>query len=245
MVIGDNFVWAHFPKTGGDSTHELFRLIGITDGIDDTRRPDKHDSFLKRERETGLDLTHSRRRIVNIRRLPAWLLSHAKHQERNNGHPVDPERLRSGQIVPMQGIPRAQPIAGFVSRLVACGNHSRQQNIRRRIIRLLTTPGPARLAQSSLTRMMSDRVDHWIRQEHLVDDFLHVMSQLVEITPGQKAAVRAMQPRNTGDYERDLTQWFSREDMCRIYENNPAWAAVEREVYGYALIDMDADSNAA
>ena len=88
MVIGDEFVWAHLPKTAGDCTHQLFRLIGLKDFVDNVRLRKKHDTFAQREKETGLDLT-TRKRIMNIRRLPSWLLSEAKHRERGHGYPVD------------------------------------------------------------------------------------------------------------------------------------------------------------
>lgn len=245
MVIGDRFVWAHMPKTGGDSTHELFRIINPDLHIDCTRQADKHHTFVKRERTTGLDLTHRRRRILNIRRLPSWLLSYGKHRERVNGYTIDQELLKSGRIIQIQGVPRAQSVAAVTSLFAIAFPKSVQQKIRRQVIYWLTRPGETTLAERPLRSMMCGRIDHWIRLEHLADDFLHVVSQYEQIGEEQRAAVRSMQPKNTGDYQKELDEWFSRDELARIYESNPMWTALEREVYGAALIDLDAPGQAA
>jgi len=90
--------------------------------------------------------------------------------------------------------------------------------------------------------MMSGRVDHWIRLECLADDSLKIMSNFVTITSEQEATVRAMQPSNTGDYDRNLSQWFSHDDLRRVYKNNPVWADIERQVYGNTLINAEANA---
>lgn len=245
MVIADNFVWAHLPKTGGDSTHKLFRCLGLDCESDSIRQSGKHHSFAQREKATGQDLTDRRRRIMNIRRLPSWVLSRAKHQERNNGYPVDRDLLHAGRVAPIQGIVPAQKVAGLVAFLFGFRGQPFQRQIRGRVIRRLTKLGPPLTADQALQAMRCGRVDHWIRLEHLADDFLHVMNQFAEVTLEQRAAVQKLQPQNTGDYARDLDQWFSRDDLCRAYQNNPVWTAIEREVYGAALVDLDAPLSAA
>ena len=46
MVIGNNFAWAHLPKTGGDATAKLFSIfshaVTFADPIDSN---DKHTTF--------------------------------------------------------------------------------------------------------------------------------------------------------------------------------------------------------
>ncbi len=97
MVIGERFAWAHIPKTGGDSTHLLFREVddGSLRFIDG---PEKHNSF-RQEGIAGLN------RISNIRRLPSLLKSwavhysqHSKWNPGNNDRPYTRRQLLQGMI---------------------------------------------------------------------------------------------------------------------------------------------------
>lgn len=83
MVIGEHFAWGHLVKTGGDSTARLFQLfpalIVHADSLDENC---KHDSFgARREQIEGKTL------ILNIRRLPTWILSYAHHVAQFGGYP--------------------------------------------------------------------------------------------------------------------------------------------------------------
>ena len=76
MVIGKKFVWAHLPKAAGDSTVKMFHIINNGDLlIDPKNEPKKHDSYWRREQDNKIDLTNGRDRILNIRRLPKYLIS--------------------------------------------------------------------------------------------------------------------------------------------------------------------------
>ena len=83
MVIGERFAWAHLPKTGGDATLGLFQLFPDLILHADARGTNsKHDSFQAREAEIrGKLLT------LNIRRLPAWMLSLAQHEAKHGLYP--------------------------------------------------------------------------------------------------------------------------------------------------------------
>jgi hypothetical protein len=87
MVIGARFVWGHLPKTGGDATLALFRCFPhLILHADDRMTNDKHTRFRDRENEiTGKLL------VLNIRRLPSWILSVAQHLARWG---VSPDRKR-------------------------------------------------------------------------------------------------------------------------------------------------------
>ena len=75
MVIGERFAWAHLPKTGGDTTRELFQLFpGLVDHADPGDSNEKHALFVNRRREIEGKLL-----AMNFRRLPAWVLSRAQH----------------------------------------------------------------------------------------------------------------------------------------------------------------------
>jgi hypothetical protein len=83
MVIGENFAWAHLPKTGGTATLELFRFFPdliVSGDFDDSNA--KHTLFSERDEQvTG------KRLAMNIRRLPCWVLSRAQHVARHGVHP--------------------------------------------------------------------------------------------------------------------------------------------------------------
>ena len=42
---------------------------------------------------------------------------------------------------------------------------------------------------------------------------------------------------NANDYDHEIAHWFTREQVRALYDNNPVWAAVERQVYGDLLLD--------
>jgi hypothetical protein len=75
MVIGERFAWAHLPKTGGDTTRELFQLFpGLVDHADPGDTNVKHSMFTQRPEEVA-----GKTLAMNFRRLPAWVLSRAQH----------------------------------------------------------------------------------------------------------------------------------------------------------------------
>jgi hypothetical protein len=83
MVVSQKFVWAHIPKTGGDSTAAMIqqvpRLVVLADHRGDEA---KHMSLDKRRGSIKDKLL-----VANIRRLPSWALSHARHMARWGGFP--------------------------------------------------------------------------------------------------------------------------------------------------------------
>ena len=83
MVIGKSFVWGHLVKTGGDSTAHLFQLFpGLILHSDPLNENRKHDPFGARQ-----DQIEGKLRILNIRRLPTWVLSYAHHVAQFGGYP--------------------------------------------------------------------------------------------------------------------------------------------------------------
>lgn len=83
MIIADDFLWLHLPKTGGTSMNRLFReseVAGIQ--IDPDHSSEKHDSVELRERR-GSWRAGNRRRFITVRRLEAWLISDWEHKRRH------------------------------------------------------------------------------------------------------------------------------------------------------------------
>ena len=76
------------------------------------------------------------------------------------------------------------------------------------------------------------RIDHWIRMEYLKEDFLAFVSELGEVTDERRASVLALPMVNAHQYDHELESWFTADQIARMYERNPAWAALEDELYG-------------
>lgn len=71
MVIGRDFVWAHLAKAGGEMTHALFGLFPeAVEYADKAQTVEQHMAF-----EDRLDQVADKQRVLNIRRLPSWMLS--------------------------------------------------------------------------------------------------------------------------------------------------------------------------
>jgi hypothetical protein len=87
-----------------------------------------------------------------------------------------------------------------------------------------------------LLRWMTDHdrlpVARWLRAEALEQDVLALLDELGVGTPQARAAVRAVGQVNVGSYERDLSRHFSPAQLARLYSLNPAWARIERKLYG-------------
>ncbi len=71
MVIGKNFAWAHLAKAGGEMTHALFKVFpDAIEFSDPAQTVEQHTAFDDRPDEVAGKL-----RVLNIRRLPSWMLS--------------------------------------------------------------------------------------------------------------------------------------------------------------------------
>ena len=90
----------------------------------------------------------------------------------------------------------------------------------------------------ALTAQGRFRVDRWLRMEHLADDFADLISTLIGLDEGTRERIAGFPDVNALKYDHDPSHWFTPERVRRLYENNPHWAAAERETYGdLALLD--------
>jgi hypothetical protein len=76
VVITDEMAWAHLPKAAGTATQEMIAgvpgLVLFQMPIDSN---DKHDSFWAHG-----EAIEGKLHVMNIRRLPSWVLSAAHHK---------------------------------------------------------------------------------------------------------------------------------------------------------------------
>ncbi len=232
MVIGNGFVWAHMPKTGGDATHALFALLPhLVEHADPRTHWSKHQPFSLRQREANIDLTSNRRRILNIRRLPSWMLSYTYHQHLHYGLDFDEDVLRAGRIVRQVFHLAGKP---FYDR--AMPKLQRFRFARRVLNKILTREIVHRRPDDILKRYEPEKVDFWLRQEQLTNDFIAVVRNFGEVSDDQEQALHALGYVNRNTYDRRWEHLFTAEDLERIYAMNPLWASIERTVYGSTLV---------
>jgi hypothetical protein len=190
MVIGERFAWGHLPKSGGDTTLELFRLfpdLVVSADPPDSNR--KHTLFRARESDVAGKVL-----ALNFRRLPDWLLSRAHHEAREGLYPdYQPQPMRS----PHQ-IATCQFADGWLDYFTDGGRLS---------------------------------IDRWIRLEHLKEDFLRFVSEFTDITDDQRARVEQNSGSRVAAYDREVTHWFTDSQIRTMYEYNPRWRDLERELY--------------
>ena len=95
MIISNQFIWLHLPKTGGTSTAALFRELALADvNVDQDEEDSKHESI-----ETRLGSrknVNNKLTIITSRRLASWLLSDWHHKTKKMGLNLPFEPVKSG-----------------------------------------------------------------------------------------------------------------------------------------------------
>jgi hypothetical protein len=82
------------------------------------------------------------------------------------------------------------------------------------------------------------RIDRWIRMETLGDDFLAFISEFTDVSPEREEGVRGLAPVNALEYDHDIGNWFTAEQIRTMYRCNPRWAELEERLYG-GLFELD------
>jgi hypothetical protein len=75
-------------------------------------------------------------------------------------------------------------------------------------------------------------VERWLRMEHLAEDFADFLAEVTEVTTEDRERIASFSRVNTLDYDHEVANWFTAEQVKQLYLNNPTWAGVERQVYG-------------
>ena len=107
MIIGKDFVWLHFPKCAGTSTEFLLRkaippaLEVQFDPIDPANVIWHHD-IEQREKYLGNSLS-GKDVICNFRRLPNWIISRIRYEQRRTGQIVLKEVYCKGNFFEQNG----------------------------------------------------------------------------------------------------------------------------------------------
>jgi hypothetical protein len=80
------------------------------------------------------------------------------------------------------------------------------------------------------------QIDRWLRMEYLTQDFAKLITDFTELPREMKLRIVAIGRINGMNYDHDVFRWFTADQIHRMYEMNPLWASVEKEVYGDTLV---------
>jgi hypothetical protein len=206
MVVGDEFVWMHFPKTAGHTVELALRAAarGRRDIVFDQRGVHDdcwHDSLHQRRlRDRSFDPS-GKVVIAGFRRLPWWMLSRVHYEASRPPHRWAPrEMFQEGRFFEQNGV------------VGKADNHA---------------------------AMFADcDVQRWLRTEHLREDFVACFGDI--LGPAALKACRKLDRKVNETrlrYVERLDFHFTPTELRRLYDANPTWAALEREVYGGLLGD--------
>ena len=145
---------------------------------------------------------------------------------------------------------RGKLLACNIRRLPAWTLSWDQHHSQKRAVRKDGTPVLMSSPQQMAERPRGDRrlahftdggrfqIDRWLRVEYLPMDFTALVSELTDLTAGERHDV-ANHPRvNALEYDHEIRHWFTPEQVRLMYASNPVWAALEERVYGnLALLD--------
>lgn len=227
MIVGQRFVWEHMPKTAGDATATMFGMLpDLVQYADELDSLTKHEPYAKRPEAAEFERSGPRQRVVNIRRLPAWMFSVAQHVHRHYGLPFDESDVRQGRVNVPQFRVMPKLYLSLMPKLRRIGP------LRFLLNKILTRGFVHESPDDFLKRYDAETVDHWLRQEHLVEDFLKFARRMGEVSHEQEDAIRSLGFVNKNAYKKRWQDFFSREDLANLYGANPLWERIEREVYG-------------
>lgn len=216
MIIGNNFVWGHIPKTGGTSAEKIFDIIGENTKIihiDRRKNVLKHDNFDIKQKRLKINLDQKRKRILNIRRLPIWVLSFANHKSWKI--PFTRQDVLNGRVNSLYPLDNMK-----VKTLEEAWRSTKVYN-----------------PDEFLEHFMCGRVDHWIRTEYLAQDTINVMANYTKLSKNQKDRIKKVY-LNKRSYNKNIKDWFqTKKEMKQIYDKNPLWSKVELEIYGNLLYE--------
>jgi hypothetical protein len=258
MIIDDNFIWLHMAKMGGDSTRSLFAIL-LPDLVIHTE-PDsqehleyKHDHLISRKNKDPKFIFADKDCILNFRRLPNFIRSFNIHlihasakylymqetmasQQSKNAKEIKKAFVRAKKEI---RIPQSYltDMNLFGTGIVWTVNPSFY------MIQDVVTKTPKRFygvrADDVLLSYMNGCSNiQWLRVEQLQEDFITCMEKYFGfISDEKKAQFLSQTPKNQTKNREQFPIHLNPKQLKNLYHNNPIWTQLERELYGFALVD--------
>lgn len=207
MIIGEKFVWTHLGKTAGNSVKEMFDVIDrcytFADDISDIK---KHYNFrIIREKRENID---GKKRILNIRPLPEWIISYVMHKKTYENIDFYMEEILNGQL-------RIKP--HFYD-----DNEKLQQHQQIKFI----TP------DAMMNQFEPEDVDYWLRTTHLTEDFVRVMSNFTQINLSENVKIHNIRSNVNIKNTFKPHNFFTKANIEQLYDKCPIWTKYEKQVFG-------------
>lgn len=208
MIIADKFVWGHIPKTGGDAATQYFEVFKEQLNIQFQHKTfqwfDKHKPFKTR----SIQELEGKLLLLNIRRLPNWLISMEYQSLENKKLKVGSMRADHGNILKKD----------WLFDDCRSGDELSQSTEGDDWIKGFTNNG-------ELT------IHHWLRMENLQADFLKFIYTLTDIPPALVNEVKELNTEKSLTYDKNMEARFTPSQIKELYKNNPLWAELEKKYY--------------
>ena len=223
MVITDNYLIGHIPRTGGHTLTLLYKNLllpeyQISATLDNIGDHDKHRPFSALSPSSNAHKEY----VLTLRRLPSLIMSWMVMCAGRLTHD-QPKVTRGGiwpDYQPMPVIPKAAVLDKSIS---LAGYHF------------------AMLPDVLLRGFLPDQISFAIRLEHFLDDLHQFLLTREHLTVGKdifrtKAThLLSSTPKQPLQYNKDVFRFFETHEVRRMYNNNPLWSNVERRFYGALL----------
>lgn len=208
MIITDKIIWMHVGKAAGTTTRGMFYYL--KGSIDPSIEMNgnvfyKHDNITIRTTKYDPPFEYSREellakdKILNIRRLPSYILSRSEYRLKIKNTPYTKDNM----------------LKGFSEGGGHPGHH-----VDRVLEKYIEENEPV----------------HWLRSEHINEDFIKCMSNYYDLTDEHKKHLLPAKYNTNDNYDKNINNLFSKSDMEEMYNNCPLWTKYEEEIYGDLLI---------
>ena len=218
MIEGHNFIWLHLPKCAGHTVEMALRagLLGRSDVRFDRRFPE----------------------------FEGWHDGLAARRCRDKGFDPTDKRIIAGfRRLPHWILSRAHfevaraPHHCATREMICRGEYFENGGEVSSADALLSHYAPASGGLPG--------VHHWIRAEHLHQDFWSAFQDIVGIRrPIVEWQLRRTRNPTRIDYVKTPSFHFTRDELAELYARNPVWATVERRLYGSTLDEPAEDAQA-
>jgi hypothetical protein len=81
-------------------------------------------------------------------------------------------------------------------------------------------------------------IDRWLRMEFLANDFSALISEFTDLTDEARQRAAELGRTNALEYDHEVLNWFTRDQIATLYEKNPTWSSLEKRLYGVTWADL-------
>ncbi len=95
------------------------------------------------------------------------------------------------------------------------------------------TNGKTNKADVYLKKYRWESIDKWIRVESFESDFIKIFSKYID-----QDIKHLNTSKNKTTYNKNILEYYNKQEMEQLYQNNPEWSKMELRNYGNLLTDL-------